>query len=103
MEKYLPIGTVCLLKGAKKRVMITGFCTIADGNKEEIYDYNGCMYPEGVVTAEKTLLFNHNQIEKIYYMGYSDEEDKEFKKNLNELVKQIDSGEVNINDLKTEE
>lgn len=24
-EKYLPIGTVCLLKNAKKRVMITGF------------------------------------------------------------------------------
>ena len=103
MEKYLPIGTICLLKGAKKRVMITGFCTIADDNKEEIYDYNGCMYPEGVVTAEKTLLFNHDQIEKIYYMGYNDEENKEFQNNLKEVVNQIKSGEININDLKNKE
>ena len=26
LEKYLPIGTVCLLKDSKKRVMIIGFC-----------------------------------------------------------------------------
>ena len=46
-EKYLPIGTVVLLKGGSKRVMITGFCSV-DGNESDvIYDYNGCVYPEG--------------------------------------------------------
>ncbi|HIR49231.1 MAG TPA: DUF4176 domain-containing protein, partial [Candidatus Faecimonas gallistercoris] len=25
-EKYLPIGTVVMLKGGKKRAMIIGFC-----------------------------------------------------------------------------
>ncbi|MBR6133342.1 MAG: DUF4176 domain-containing protein, partial [Bacilli bacterium] len=25
-ERFLPIGTVVLLKGGKKRAMITGFC-----------------------------------------------------------------------------
>ena len=103
MEKYLPIGTVCLLKGAKKRVMITGFCTIADTNKEEIYDYNGCMYPEGVITSDKTCLFNHDQIEKIYYMGYSDQEDKLFKNNLKELVEQIKSGKIDIKETENKE
>lgn len=96
MEKYLPIGTVCLLKGAKKRVMITGFCTIADKNKNEIYDYNGCLYPEGIITGDKTCVFNHDQIDKIYYVGYSDNEDKEFKKNLQELVEKIKNGEIKL-------
>ena len=27
-EKYLPIGTVVMLKGGTKRVMISGFCAI---------------------------------------------------------------------------
>ena len=28
LKKYLPIGTVVLLKGGQKRLMITGFCSI---------------------------------------------------------------------------
>ena len=28
-EKFLPLGTVVMLKGASKRLMITGFCTMA--------------------------------------------------------------------------
>ncbi len=24
-EKYLPVGTVCMLKGGKKRVMVIGY------------------------------------------------------------------------------
>ena len=36
-EKYLPIGTVVMLKGASKRVMVTGFCAIK-GNKQ-IYEF----------------------------------------------------------------
>ena len=36
-EKYLPIGTVCMLKNGKKRVMITGFCTIPEDDKTKMY------------------------------------------------------------------
>ena len=35
-DKYLPIGTVVLLKGGTKSVMITGFCAVEgknDGNE----------------------------------------------------------------------
>jgi hypothetical protein len=35
-EKYLPIGTVVLLKGGKKRAMITGFCSVAQENQDAI-------------------------------------------------------------------
>ena len=83
-EKYLPIGTVVLLKNATKRIMITGVCSREKNNSNsKIYDYCGCLYPEGFLTADKALLFDHSQIEKIYHIGLSnDDEEKEFKKNL---------------------
>lgn len=82
MEKYLPIGSVVMLKGGTKRVMITGFCTVPNEDKEKVYDYSGCLYPEGVISTEQVLLFNHSDIEKIYYLGYIDDEEKKFKERL---------------------
>lgn len=81
-EKYLPIGTVVLLKDAKKRMMITGFCCVDEQNQEKMFDYSGCLYPEGIVSSDKNLLFDHDQIEKIFALGYSDEEEVEFKERL---------------------
>ena len=72
-EKYLPIGTVVLLKGGKKRAMITGFCSIAQENQEKIYDYSGCVYPEGYLSSNQVCLFDHDQIEKIFFEGFVDE------------------------------
>lgn len=86
-EKYLPIGTICMLKGGQKRVMITGFCAIPQEDKNKVYDYSGCMYPEGFIVSNQVCLFNHDQIEKIYYLGYEDEEEKEFKNKLKEAIK----------------
>lgn len=88
-EKYLPIGTVVMLAGGKKRVMITGFCAVQENNKEKIWDYSGCLYPEGFLTSNQTCLFDHGQIEKIHYLGLIDEEEKEFKTKLKELVNTI--------------
>ncbi|MDD6879380.1 MAG: DUF4176 domain-containing protein [bacterium] len=85
-EKFLPIGTVCLLKGGTKRVMITGFCSISNDEQEKMYDYSGCMYPEGVLSSDQTALFDHDQIERVDFYGLIDDEEKTFKKNLNELL-----------------
>lgn len=88
-EKYLPIGTVVMLKGGSKRIMITGFCSFANDDKSKIYDYSGCLYPEGIISASQTLLFDHTQIEKIYHIGLIDDEEKEFKNKLKEMIKDI--------------
>lgn len=82
-EKYLPIGTVVILKGGKKRIMITGFCCTA--NKKR-YDYCGLIYPEGYIRSELQFLFDHEQIEKIYYLGLNDIENKEFHNRLKEQL-----------------
>lgn len=83
-EKYLPIGTIVLLKDANKRVMITGFLMKKAEQQNKIYDYIGCLYPEGVLNTEKNLVFDHDQIQKIFAIGYSDEEEKNFKAKLKE-------------------
>ena len=88
-EKYLPIGSVVLLKNAKKRIMITGFCIKSkESDLDKAFDYIGCLYPEGIIDSEKNLLFDHNQIETIYAIGYSDDEEREFKKKLQEVLKE---------------
>ncbi len=90
-EKYLPVGTVVLLKEGTKRVMITGFCTMEEGKTDTIYDYCGCLYPEGFISMDKNLLFNHDQIARVDHMGLVDDEEKAFKEKLNEMVKQLEN------------
>lgn len=90
IKKYLPIGTVVLLKNAKKKIMITGFAVRGKESGTRIFDYNGCLYPEGVLASDKNLLFDHDQIEKIYYMGYISEEEREFKIKFNKIANELD-------------
>ena len=91
-EKYLPIGSVVLLKNAKKRLMITGFCVIPNDSEEE-YDYSGCLYPEGIISSDEVAVFNHNQIEKVFSAGFSDNEEKEFKEKLKKMLGSNNNGE----------
>lgn len=86
---YLPVGTVCLLKGGTKKVMITGFCSIPKENPKEMYDYNGCLYPEGFLNSSQVCVFNNDQIDKILYLGFEDDEEKKFKENLDRIMKKI--------------
>ena len=90
-EKYWPIGTVVLLKGGKKRAMITGFCSVAQENQDKIYDYSGCVYPEGYLSSNQVCLFDHDQIEKIFFVGFEDEEEKSFKEKLNTIVANLEA------------
>ena len=82
-ENFLPIGSVVKLKGGQKRLMITGFLQVEqEENKKNVWDYSGCLYPEGMITSENNYVFNHSQIEDIYFTGLVDEEEEEFKKRL---------------------
>lgn len=86
-EKYLPIGSVVLLKNATKKLMITGFCVKPDDKDDIIYDYVGCLYPEGVISSKENCVFNHKQIDKIFFEGYISPEENEFKAKLSEAIK----------------
>ena len=85
-SKLLPIGSVVLLNNGTKKVMVTGFYTVPANDNTKVFDYCGCLFPEGIITSEQNLLFDHNQIQTVCYMGYANEEDKEFKAKLAELI-----------------
>ena len=85
-KKYLPIGSVVLLKNAKKRLMITGFCAQPDNDESKIYDYSGCIYPQGIISTDAMAVFNHDDIETIYNVGYIDNEEIAFKEELDKVV-----------------
>lgn len=46
IKSLLPIGTVVLLKGAKKKLMIIGVKQ-TNAETDEEFDYLGVIYPEG--------------------------------------------------------
>ena len=80
--KYLPIGSVVILNGGKKRLMITGYAQVDLQKANKVYDYCGCLYPEGIISTDNNMLFNHDDIAKIFCIGYSDDEQKEWSKKL---------------------
>lgn len=86
VEKFLPLGTVVLLKTGKKKLMITGYCCTGKEAEGKVFDYSGCLYPEGIIKSDQALMFNHDQIDKVYHVGYVDEESQKF----GELLKKIE-------------
>ncbi len=85
-EKYLPLGTVVLLQNGTKRIMINGFCTMDANNKDKVYDYSGVLFPEGALSSDQILLFDHNQIVRVDHLGLIDAEEISFKQKLAQLL-----------------
>ena len=92
MKKLLPIGSVVLLEGANKRLMISGRMQI-DVATGISYDYSGCFFPEGMINSKEMYMFNNENIKKIFFVGLQDEEEFMFRKFLEE---QINSSEEQV-------
>jgi hypothetical protein len=83
MKEYLPIGSVVLLKGGTKRIMICGRVQRQVDN-DVIWDYSACLYPEGFIDPNELFLFNNEDIERLYFIGMQDAEEIEFRRMLSE-------------------
>ena len=77
-KDILALGSVVLLNGGTKKVMIIGYCMKTPDNPDKIYDYCGCVFPEGVLRSDITCVFNHEQIKQIYFYGYKNDEANQF-------------------------
>lgn len=83
MPKLLPIGSVVNLVNGDKKVMIVGrFQQHATTNK--VYDYSSVLWPEGYIDSRHVYLFDHSDIEKVYFAGFNNEEEDLFKEILEE-------------------
>ena len=81
MKKYLPIGSVVLLKESTKRVMIVGLKQ-QQIDSEKTWDYSACLFPEGVLDPDKLFLFDEEQIQRLYFIGLQDGESLMFLERL---------------------
>ena len=90
INSLLPIGSVVLLKNSTKRIMISGVAQVStDDGGEKIYDYTGVLYPEGFMSVDKNYLFNQDQIDKLYFIGYQDDEGLQFKEKADQLLEKV--------------
>lgn len=85
----LPIGSVVLLKNSTKKLMITGFAQVSADDPNKIYDYVGCVFPEGFLGPDQTFLFDSPQIETVFFIGYQDQEQMAFKVRIDEALTEI--------------
>lgn len=86
VRKLLPIGSVVVLDGGVKSLMITGVMQtdMQDSLHPVDFDYIGVYYPEGFVGNDVQFLFNHEDIRMLVFRGYDGRERKSF---IEKLVK----------------
>ena len=98
LNKYLPLGSVVKLKNDNHKYMIIGFMIKTN---EQIYDYLCCLYPIGVIESNKSLLFNHDQIERILSVGFLDDTGINFNNEIQKDYKNFKKSEVSLNEVES--
>lgn len=91
-KNLFPIGTVVLLKGGSKRVMITGRIQTRAG-ETKIYDYSACYYPQGIVAPDQMFFFDRGAIEHVFFIGFQDPEELKYR---SEVLDKL--GELEVRD-----
>jgi len=91
MYDLLPIGSVVLLKNANKRIMIFGRLQKETDGEQKTWDYIGCTYPEGNVNPNESVLFNHDMIDIVFFIGFQDLDEFAYKKELIKVYEKMAS------------
>lgn len=84
MDEYLPVGSVVLLKGGEKRILIIGRAQREDSSGRT-WDYLACPFPEGFLGVDNAYLFDHAQIDRVFFLGLQDEEEMAFQRRLTDV------------------
>lgn len=87
VSEYLPIGTVVKLKDGDKKLMIFGIAQTVNnpGEKPQEFDYIGVPYPEGNLGTDYQYMFQHSDIETIFFKGFNNAERQEFVQTVAEF------------------
>ena len=82
-ERFLPIGTICKIKGNDRDTMIIGYLQPSFNHELKTYDYLGVIYPEGMLSPNRICTFDATDIISIIYRGLENEEYNKFKNLIN--------------------
>ena len=87
MKELLPAGSVVLLKGGKKRLIIIGVMQVKQ-DENKLFDYLAVPYPEGYLGEDSNFLFQHEDIDSVVFTGFTDPERDTFLGVLSMLYEQ---------------
>lgn len=80
------LGTIVYLKEGRAKVMILNRGSIVEKEGMSfLYDYAGCIYPTGM-NPDQILYFNEENIDRVIFEGYSDEDEQRFEELYQESV-----------------
>lgn len=79
-EKYMIIGSVVGIQGSLDKLMIIGYKV--KNKNGEVMDYVACKYPDGATGP--LISFNHKDIKRVYFVGFTTEYGNEYKSNLDD-------------------
>lgn len=88
VKELLPIGSVIWLKEAERPLMIFGIKQ-SDLDKGDEYDYIGVLYPEGNMGTETQFLFQHEDIERVEFVGYQSPAREKFIEKLANFYEKV--------------
>lgn len=91
-KKLLPMGSVVLLREGLQKLVVIGRGVVykdqASG-ADAFADYMAASYPSGT-NPKTTIFFNHEDIDKVVFKGYSDDEEERFLEIYDEWKKGLD-------------
>ena len=68
---------------------VIGYLQARPEDTSKVYDYCACLYPEAYQDANHLYLFNHDQIQTVYSVGYIDEEHLSFIDRLDQTARTL--------------
>lgn len=97
--EFLPLGTICIVKGNTKKLMIIarGLATVIEGSTV-YFDYGACLYPEGLL-GDSLIYFNSEDIQKTVHEGFTNDENELALESLNEALTEADLPKGNVKQL----
>ncbi len=87
--EYLPLGSVVIVRGAVRKTVIIARGLAAEiAGQTKVFDYGGCVYPEGLL-GDQIAYFNHADIAKVVFEGYSDDDNVMMVENINAWLEKV--------------
>ena len=85
---WLPLGTIVSLDGSEQKAMIIGRVQKDINNPDVQFEYTAVLYPQGLVNPKENYMFNLSQVKRIHFLGFSNEENEAFEKQMNQYIEE---------------
>lgn len=98
--EYLPLGSVVIVNGGiRKYVIVARGLQVKIEGKDHFFDYGACRYPEGMI-GDQLMYFQHSNIEKVVFTGFSDEDNELMVKNIQSAIEEKGIAHTDVKELK---